>query len=411
MQHNADRDSGAVVPHWLNDAFMLDIIQQARSDYSIGLCHNCKFHRFEPRANHSSVLFRTTVHFRSKRSPQEQAISLVVKIEPQSVLLKNRSLFETEVRLYREVLPAMGRVLADAGENLDTPSLFYFAGKPTGVIVLEDLFPGGWIGGGEIKRFEDLQPVIDSIAKFHAASFVLNKKSTSLSDISNVFMQNNVKGARDMFRQLFHSFADAVRNWEGFAQIGTKLQHLKPSFEDKLNQIYIPNRSGTDGPGYNVLNHGDFHAKNLLHKMKTSPGSTDRIERTALIDFQLCHWGTPAIDVLYLLDLVIDRELKHTHQEQIVRQYHRDFVDYVTRMGHLGWIPSLQDLLAELKRSAFLELFHIVIFEQFKYVDLSKVSVEDFVAGRAKNSGVNSEKFRSLARNELRDLQHRGILD
>ncbi|XP_058823993.1 uncharacterized protein LOC131684821 [Topomyia yanbarensis] len=280
-----------------------------------------------------------------------------------------------------------------------------------GVIVLEDLFPVGWVGKGGISSFEDIQPVIETIAKFHAASFMVNQKSNKLSNISNVFVENNIAGARVLFRQLFHSFADAVCNWEDFAQIGAKLQALKPVFENKLKQIYSPNRDRPSGSGYNVLNHGDLHAKNFLHKMKPSTGSADRISRTALIDFQICHWGTPAIDVLYLLDLVIDRELKYSHRDQIVRDYHRAFVDCLKRMGHLGWVPSLQNLQIELKRNAFLELFHNVIFEQIRYADLSKVTVESFIAGKAENAGVNNRKYRTMVQKELRDLLHRGVLD
>lgn len=147
--------------------------------------------------------------------------------------------------------------------------------------------------------------------------------------------------------QLYCNFADVVCTWEGFSHIGSKLQALKSTFLDKLKRVYVPNRGGCNP--YNVLNHGDFHAGNLLHKTKNR-----KITETAMIDFQLCHWGSPAIDLLYVLYLVVSRDVMNAHRDRLVREYHQCFVEYLSGLGHQGWVPSLKDLHSELQKKAFL---------------------------------------------------------
>ncbi|XP_055644012.1 uncharacterized protein LOC129780101 [Toxorhynchites rutilus septentrionalis] len=406
VRSKMQRDSEQVtrLPSWLNDNFLLEVIREAKNDPDIALCHHCKFRSGSRLGeNNASVLFRTTVHHRSRQPPQEQALDLMIKVEYRSAALRDRSLFGTEIRMYREILPVMQNVLKQARESLHVPRVFYTSEKPQGVLILEDLYPAGWVGKDQIESLEDARPAIRTIAKFHAASWLLNQTGTQCSYFRNALMEINIAGARRMFCNLYNSFTDSVGTWEDCAAIGARLQAIKPDFESKLKQIYAPN------PRYNVLNHGDFHARNLLHK--TDPAGGNPIVETALIDFQICHWGSPAIDLMYLLDLVVARNVKYVARENIIREYYTWFTNCLKRMSYRGWVPSWQDLQSELQRCAFLELLHDAVFEQFRYVDLSQVDVEEFFAGNVKNAGVNNERYRSLIREDLKQMLNRGVLD
>ncbi|XP_053697334.1 uncharacterized protein LOC128744380 isoform X2 [Sabethes cyaneus] len=402
----SDTDRHFVPPAWLNDSFLKQIISAARKDPSVSLCHSCKLHPgSKPGKNYASVLYRTTVHFRSARSHQEQAINLMLKTEKHSTVLRDRSLFETEIHMYREVLPAMENLLKNIGVSLNTPRFFYTSDHPHGLIVLEDLFPSGWFEKEQILEFENVQPVIQSIARFHAASWILNE---TLTNISNPIMEKNISGLGQLFCTLFNLFIDSVSSWEEYRSLGAKLRTLKDQFVHRMKQIYRPSSVST---AYNVLNHGDFHARNLLHKIETLDNGLERVQQTALIDFQLCHWGSPAIDLLYLLDLIIDRDLKHSRRDRIIREYHDSFVHYLERLGHRGWTPSLRDLLAELNRHAFLELVHVAVFEQIRHANMSKGSWDDFLTGRLEDAGFNNAKYRALVRKDLPDFLRRGVLE
>lgn len=135
----SQRDSTGVVaaaPNWLNDRFLQEVIRKAKNDGSITLYHDCKIRPggrdgFE----HASNLFRTTVHYRRRsmpREPREQAVDLILKID--RGLLRSDAQFATEIRMYREVLPAMEEVLMKIGEAMDVPKFVFWMVRYTDLI-------------------------------------------------------------------------------------------------------------------------------------------------------------------------------------------------------------------------------------------------------------------------------------
>lgn len=74
-----------------------------------------------------------------------------------------------------------------------------------------------------------------------------------------------------MFTKAFEAFIDVAKEWEGFERFIPNMEVFKSSYLSKMLKTYTPNRSGF---GYNVLNHADFHTKNLLLK-KSADGSDD----------------------------------------------------------------------------------------------------------------------------------------
>uniref|UniRef100_A0A240PNA7 CHK domain-containing protein n=1 Tax=Anopheles epiroticus TaxID=199890 RepID=A0A240PNA7_9DIPT len=127
----------------------------------------------------ASVMYRTTVRY-STRSV-EKSINLIMKIKPSSEglkkdLLEGDDFFAKEIRMYTEVLPEIAKLLGRIGEEYKYPRLVHAAHEPHTIIILEDICPKGWKMGGLISSFEELGPTIDAIAKFHAASAVLQEK-------------------------------------------------------------------------------------------------------------------------------------------------------------------------------------------------------------------------------------------
>lgn len=53
-----------------------------------------------------------------------------------------------------------------------------------------------------------------------------------------------------------------VRKWVGCEMIVSKLEQCLTTFGDRMTRVFLE----TEGQAYKVLNHGDFHKMNLLHK-------------------------------------------------------------------------------------------------------------------------------------------------
>jgi len=66
-----------------------------------------------------------------------------------------------------------------------------------------------------------------------------------------------------MMIQSFDAVIANAKEWDGFENFTDKLESFKTSFLPRILATYAPNRHG-----FNVLNHGDFHLKNLIFKKK-----------------------------------------------------------------------------------------------------------------------------------------------
>lgn len=66
-----------------------------------------------------------------------------------------------------------------------------------------------------------------------------------------------------LFGTAIKHFTETVSEWEGYESYLPHLEALKGNFQSKMLKVYKPNRSEF---GFNVLNHADFHVRNLLFK-------------------------------------------------------------------------------------------------------------------------------------------------
>lgn len=233
-------------------------------------------------------------------------------------------------------------------------------------------------------------------------------------------------GAFGVFYKVFDDFCNALQSWQECDKFSDKFKNLKGTSIKRIQQIYSANPKGV---GYNVLNHADLNWKNLLHK-KAMNG---RVKDSMLIDYQCCHWGSPAIDVISLVDLVMDHGTKNHYRKQIVYEYHKHFVYILEKLGFLGNVPTLADLYTEMLRKGFLgryllniicddvnlcnkfliltEVFHVAVFEQLKHIDLTETTIDELNNGHLENPASSKESYLTVVRAELPKLLHKGFLD
>lgn len=74
-----------------------------------------------------------------------------------------------------------------------------------------------------------------------------------------------------MFDQNLQALIDVAKEWDGYEKFISHLESFRKAYLSKALQVYTPNRNEF---GYNVLNHADFHLKNMLFK-KTSAGAVE----------------------------------------------------------------------------------------------------------------------------------------
>lgn len=66
------------------------------------------------------------------------------------------------------------------------------------------------------------------------------------------------------------------------------------------------------------------------------------------LDFQVCYWASPALDILNALYLMIDTPVRAGHRQELITYYYNEFDTTLKKLGYLGKVPSLIDLNIEL---------------------------------------------------------------
>lgn len=191
-------------------------------------------------------------------------------------------------------------------------------------------------------------------------------------------------GAFAVFYKGFDAFCDAVQTWPGCEKFAAKFKNLKGATQKKLQQVYTANAKDV---GYNVLNHADLHWKNLLHKKSVN----GRIKDSMLIDYQCCHWGSPAIDLISLVNMVVNHDIKQNCRQEIIYEYYQHFVQILDKLGFLGSVPTLTDLHMEMLRKGFLGN------ALFEYNTLNDTNC------------FSSNTFRGIPRGRVRTVQARAV--
>lgn len=149
--------------------------------------------------------------------------------------------------------------------------------KPNKIVFIDDLSPEYSIMKQPLN-FETAAKVFTKIAKFHALSFYLHgNDNVSFAQYKEGFISDKIGPMIQMLQMMFGALGDIVKGWGGKMEvIGQKYKDLAPHLYDRLVKIFSAPSSG-----FNVLNHGDFHIKNVIFKRK--PGSEEDVEEIRLV--------------------------------------------------------------------------------------------------------------------------------
>lgn len=64
------------------------------------------------------------------------------------------------------------------------------------------------------------------------------------------------------FKTAVMSGVAKVKMWDGFKELGEKMERNMDKYFEQMTAAYSP----SDRNQYNLLNHGDFHTKNLMYR-------------------------------------------------------------------------------------------------------------------------------------------------
>ncbi|GAB0088789.1 uncharacterized protein DMENIID0001_032530 [Sergentomyia squamirostris] len=361
-------------PDWLNKDYMEKALRDYEGDQTLIVTECSITPATKPGDNFASIVFRAVLTYVSKKYPAPgENFSYIMKVKPfmaglKKDLMANLPFFETEIDMYTKVFPEMQRLLSQIGETEPiAPTLIHHSLNPD-IVIFEDISKYGYVMRYKGLDYEGALKVITKLATFHSLSYYIQNESIlDLTDFTNGLFSSNTGFQMDFIPQSFHGFADAVKDYGGYEVAVEKLEAIKPLLLKKMGEIYKPRGNPY---GVNVLNHGDFHIRNLLFI-----NNGDDIDKLTFIDFQICFWGTPAIDLYYLL-YAISSEEPRDRVPELIRAYHEKFCSILTDLGYLKKPPSLLELHIELLRHGFMETIMMSCFLPMFFMDMSQLAEE-----------------------------------
>uniref|UniRef100_A0A7G3AJI2 Putative ecdysteroid kinase n=2 Tax=Lutzomyia longipalpis TaxID=7200 RepID=A0A7G3AJI2_LUTLO len=411
MQYNKDE---VTPPSFLNHDFFVMVLSKAENDKDLTITELEMKPGTKPGDHFASIMFKAIVSYKT-RGTEVLGRSLVVKTVPieeglKKDFLTEMPIFTRETDMYTKVLPEMKRIMESIGDDEElAPRLIYHSSDPV-VLIFEDISKFGYEMQYDFYNFENTMKIVKKLAKYHALSFFMNDNKygnkidfTEYKHVMKDEMIEQMKVFFDGFRYL----KDDIKTWPGYEEIGEKIGALEKTFTKNLFKVYEPNPE----PGFNVLCHGDFHIRNMMFIK-----NKDDLEKTMFLDFQICFWGSPAVDLIYILYSIGDTDTRKRRGEML-RIYHEALTEYLNRLGCLKKPPSLLQLNIEMLQRGPMEVFWSTCIFPFFCMDFSKVDMETVFTPSEDNmlemrkAMYKNQRTVNLLKEVLPDLLYKGILD
>ena len=247
--------------------------------------------------------------------------------------------------------------------NIQIPKLIYSkCTEKDFVIVMENLKSAGYVMNPKQTSL-DLEMIVTSIkqlASLHATSYACWKKDEFLSDYP-CFEFNDRPGMffGEIFRVCLMNTIKYLEHKGGFDKVIRKLKQIQPN----ANFIYEYLWSDHQTPLILCLTHGDFWNNNLMFLKEGKETKTERI-KVMLLDWQMCHWGNPIRDIMYLIYSSTSYKLRKEYLDEILRIYHSTFIEIATALNNRAIYWNYENFMKEIDCYSFMGFAYGVTLPQ-----------------------------------------------
>uniref|UniRef100_A0A1Y9H2Y0 CHK kinase-like domain-containing protein n=1 Tax=Anopheles dirus TaxID=7168 RepID=A0A1Y9H2Y0_9DIPT len=394
-------DHSLYLPQWLDRKFFADVVTKKLGPAPAGdrrLIRRVHVQLATKKGdNYASVLYRAKLDVLNVRTGIVESFSTVVKAPPKGVLVEHMSslAFSTrEIQMYREVLPAFEQLYADKGVEIRFgPRCFKVCeGTPADVLVLEDLMDGGNNRMADRRAGLDqhhTELALEQLAKFHAASAVYVDQGHAFSDdfTGPKALENMKTMGEQLFQPMLDSLVEFIAHWDFVdADHCADLQALAKNSFHELTTIIAPRHDR-----FNVLNHGDLWVNNMLFSYGAEANPEQATDVT-LVDFQLCWWASPVVDLHSFLFSSVRPELRLAKLNYFLRYYQEKLVEQLTLLGYRKRLPTLQQLLVDFNDHLMLGLIDAMLALPFALVPESEDASLDTAIGSNTEAGQRFQK-------------------
>lgn len=214
----------AQTPNWLNKDFFQRVLIKKYKTKNVKICDLTKISISGNGESYCSNMFKIELKFELDGKAHKK--SVVVKTDTENQSLEKMQLFPKEKEMYEVILPAFEKFFADAGENVQFgPDCLGTGSEPMEYLVMEDLTVNGF-------RCEDrragldmlhMKPILEKLAKYHAASAVYYEKNGPYSEKFNIGMYSDGEIITELTSRSVTYLSQFVESWPNIGKKYSKI--------------------------------------------------------------------------------------------------------------------------------------------------------------------------------------------
>ncbi|KAK3917584.1 Putative sel1-like repeat-containing protein L18 [Frankliniella fusca] len=275
-----------------------------------------------------STVYRATIHDEDGSGPADLSVMCKVSLNVMENIMTD--VFAAEGHVYGKVLPALEVAGKDFMTSPMWPRAFHLgtSGPLPHTVTLEDFRPLGFRPPDRRKPLDldHCRLITKQLAKLHAAGFLLKhhqpeKFEALKAPLGNLFDSDEM---RQNFKPIISDIARMpemlVDRWSEDTEIFRVMKKACDTAFENFSIMVEPRTWPNDGEGC-CLVHGDCQVNNVAFKYDEATG---RPTDCLLFDFQIVHYAAPTVDLVRVLVVSTDRELRAAHFDDLLRGYLRD---------------------------------------------------------------------------------------
>ncbi|XP_046810648.1 uncharacterized protein LOC111676960 [Lucilia cuprina] len=345
---NADTES---LPSWINKEYFTEFLKQNLKDFQSLQTFSVK-KSTKSGENYASNLMRIKLEVILDDN-SSKTLNYILKTplpSGESEFIDHLwSLFPKEIAVYREILPRFENLYRKQGVNITFAPKYFILPKTEGLdenaLILEDLSYLGFSLQDRLVglNMEYTEIVLKKLAEFHAVSARYVEVYGSYEPMFEQHMFS--EDTRTLYENVkIDYYYDYIKEYKGHGEY----IDLIPKLLDNYLDLSIA-ASTTNPQDFNVLNHGDFWLNNVMFQH-----SKDQIQETYFIDFQLCKYGSPALDLYMFLLSATQLDIKLKYFDYFISFYHEHLKKQLQILKYSGKIPSLKELHIDLLKYGYI---------------------------------------------------------